>query len=453
MASYVDAYTALISDIYTWNGVEGQGISATPLFLTYSFATTRPPVVSGISYADSNYFRTLSTPERATFSQAIATWAEVSGITIFEAPAGMGDIEVGAYSLAGNTAGQASLPSSPIYTSDGELRLYAPDDRYTGIWLDSESGMSMHVMLHEIGHSLGLEHPHNGTYPLLAANLDNGANTVMSYNDYFPLLGTLDIQAIQALYGTDTQDGSQVASWNWNSATSTLTQHGTAASEMLKGTDAHDIVYTGGGADLVVARGGNDVIYVSGADFKISAGTGFDVIYLDLARGDLKANSQSGEFTYLMANGAQSWDMTVFQGERLHFTDAVLALDFDGNAGQAYRLYQAAFDRPPDEVGLGYWVLELDRAIGNLTWMAHNFIISDEFISTYGTPASVTNTDFLNLIYQNVLDRAADGDGFVYWMNELNNGFSREAVLASFSESTENHANVAGAIADGIWYV
>jgi hypothetical protein len=33
-----------------------------------------------------------------------------------------------------------------------------------------------------------------------------------------------------------------------------------------------------------------------------------------------------------------------------------VALDVDGAAGQAYRLYQAAFDRAPDKNGLGYWI-------------------------------------------------------------------------------------------------
>ena len=33
-----------------------------------------------------------------------------------------------------------------------------------------------------------------------------------------------------------------------------------------------------------------------------------------------------------------------------------LALDINGTAGQVYRLYQAAFDRKPDLVGLGYWI-------------------------------------------------------------------------------------------------
>ena len=34
--------------------------------------------------------------------------------------------------------------------------------------------------------------------------------------------------------------------------------------------------------------------------------------------------------------------------ERLDFSDAHLAFDVDGNAGQIYRLYKAAFARTPD---------------------------------------------------------------------------------------------------------
>jgi hypothetical protein len=138
--------------------------------------------------------------------------------------------------------------------------------------------------------------------------------------------------------------------------------------------------------------------------------------------------------------------------ERLHFDDGFLAFDTDGNAGEAYRLYQAAFDRVPDEVGLGYWIRELDRGAGDLAWVAKNFIISDEFEARYGTPESVTDENFLTLLYQNVLDRNPDQQGFNYWMDELDRGFERERVLASFSESFENQANVADAIADGIWY-
>lgn len=139
--------------------------------------------------------------------------------------------------------------------------------------------------------------------------------------------------------------------------------------------------------------------------------------------------------------------------ERLKFNDGSVALDISGVAGQAYRLYQAALDRTPDNVGLGYWIKELDEGKGDLAWMAANFIISEEFKDKYGTPETVSNDAFLKLIYNNVLDRDPDVDGQTYWQSELENGFARERVLASFSESNENQANVIGQIEDGIFYL
>ena len=47
--------------------------------------------------------------------------------------------------------------------------------------------------------------------------------------------------------------------------------------------------------------------------------------------------------------------------ERLTFSDANIALDIDGNAGQAHRIYKAAFDRAPDLGGLGFWINTLDN--------------------------------------------------------------------------------------------
>jgi len=55
---------------------------------------------------------------------------------------------------------------------------------------------------------------------------------------------------------------------------------------------------------------------------------------------------------------------TLVSIERIQFTDGTLALDESGNAGQAYRLYQAAFGRTPDTPGLSHNLNLLDGAPG-----------------------------------------------------------------------------------------
>jgi hypothetical protein len=137
--------------------------------------------------------------------------------------------------------------------------------------------------------------------------------------------------------------------------------------------------------------------------------------------------------------------------ERLAFSDKSLALDTDGVAGQAYRIYKAAFNRTPDPGGLGYWIARMDKGMDVVT-VAARFIDSGEFRSLYGQ--NPTNAEFLTKIYNNVLARSPDEAGLAWWMNEMtiNSNKSWEKILADFSESTENRVNVASLIASGITY-
>jgi len=138
---------------------------------------------------------------------------------------------------------------------------------------------------------------------------------------------------------------------------------------------------------------------------------------------------------------------------RLKFTDTNIALDIGSTqtAGSAYLLYQAAFNRHPDTPGVGYWIAQLDKGANLVTDVAQAFINSPEFISLYGANPSVSN--YVNLLYQNVLHRAGETGGVNYWNGQLNNNiFSRAQVLEYFAASPENVAAVAPDIAHGIAY-
>jgi hypothetical protein len=142
---------------------------------------------------------------------------------------------------------------------------------------------------------------------------------------------------------------------------------------------------------------------------------------------------------------------TIVNIERLIFTDAALALDIDGNAGKAYRLYQAAFDRQPDVTGLGFWIKALDGGT-TLQSVASAFVTSTEFQTLYG--ANLTDGALLTAVYGNVLHRTPDQSGYNWWMGALASGnLTRSQLLIDFSESAENKLQVIGSIQNGIDYV
>ena len=109
--------------------------------------------------------------------------------------------------------------------------------------------------------------------------------------------------------------------------------------------------------------------------------------------------------------------------------------------GQVYRLYGATLNRQPDGPGLQSWVNNL-VAGQTLAGITSGFVNSAEFQKTYG---ALDNTQFVFLLYNNVLHRGPDVAGLQGWVGMLNNGQSRESVVDGFSESAEYQGNTAAA--------
>lgn len=99
------------------------------------------------------------------------------------------------------------------------------------------------------------------------------------------------------------------------------------------------------------------------------------------------------------------------------------------------RLYQA-FDRVPDSAGLTYWVNQYSSGAMTLNQIANSFAASSEFTSTYSP--SLSNADYVNALYQNVLLRVGDAAGVNYWTGQLNsNALTRGQVMLNFTQSSE----------------
>lgn len=123
-----------------------------------------------------------------------------------------------------------------------------------------------------------------------------------------------------------------------------------------------------------------------------------------------------------------------YSGDDLAFGDGFRASYAPDMALQVYRLYQATLDRAPDAAGQADWTERLFRATSSLSDVAAGFVNSPEFKAVYG---ALSNVDFVELLYQNVLGREADAGGLANWVARLGGGTSRAAVVLGFSESAE----------------
>lgn len=225
--------------------------------------------------------------------------------------------------------------------------------------------------------------------------------------------------------------------------------NGSQYSDTLDGFNGNDIVYGNGGNDLLIGEAGNDILY--GGDGKdllvggssndwINGGTDLDTAYYSgsSSQYDIAGGSDYAAIADKVS-GRDGSDVLIGV-ERLHFSNTNIALDKGAgeNAGEAYRMYKAALDREPDVIGLGAWISVLDNG-ASLEHVAGGFIDSIEFEEKYGEDPS--NERFVTLLYNNVLNRDPDPEGFAGWTGVLNRGESKESVLIGFSESIENINN------------
>jgi dienelactone hydrolase len=259
----------------------------------------------------------------------------------------------------------------------------------------------------------------------------------------------------EVLLGGRYQDASKINFIVDGQLSGTDTTVDTGNDALLDPTNRDYTIYYGGKGNDTLAGGAADELFLGGIGNDILSGsTGNDRFYggagLDRAlfAGTSKESTLSQNAGITQVNGVNGLDVLV-DVERLFFSDKAVALDTDGNAGQAYRIYQAAFNRAPDQGGLGFWIKSLDDG-NSLSAVANGFINSPEFQTLFGT--APTNADYVSRLYNNVLHRAIDQSGYDFWLATLQTQ-TRQDVLVGFSESSENKLQLTGAVQNGIEYI
>lgn len=96
------------------------------------------------------------------------------------------------------------------------------------------------------------------------------------------------------------------------------------------------------------------------------------------------------------------------------------------------RLYQTVLNRGADPEGLEMWKSQLIRQEKSGAEVAYGFIFSPECVDK-----NLNNEAYVDLLYRSFFDRGADSEGKEGWLNELSRGKTREYVFAGFVNSAE----------------
>lgn len=114
--------------------------------------------------------------------------------------------------------------------------------------------------------------------------------------------------------------------------------------------------------------------------------------------------------------------------------DELVALYGPTPEGFIKMLYDNILGRVPDDSGLDYWTGQLINMIFGGSRISEHFIFSDEFMSEIN---SMSNKNFIEFLYESLLSRTPDSEGFGDWLAYMDKGASRLDTLRAFMNNKE----------------
>jgi serralysin len=359
--------------------------TGTPTNLTYSFMS-QAPATGG---EGGTGFVALSVQQQQIVRDMFVVLQQQTGLNFSEVAGDAGQIRLGVNQQA-NTRGYSFLPDA-----------YKGDARAGDVWLDVETANVMqpgqegyYVLLHELGHALGLQHPlpesdTSGATVLLNA-LATPSNTLMlelsaaSAGGTWPTwFGGFDLQALRALYGSrayatgndvyklvdtsnpmtliddggvDTLDASSV------SMSVSIDLHAGASSSIGMNADGmakHNNLSIVSGAlienvmgspydDVIIGNAANNFVTFTGGNDIVDGDAGLDSVrfWSNSSNMHIAKDSATGYWNAEALNN-EGGSIELRQVERLVFTDFNWALDSGDNesAGRTVKILGAVFGK------------------------------------------------------------------------------------------------------------
>ena len=435
---------ALLKPMPDWNFLLPE---RTTLYYTFDLAVIDPATDPALT--------ALNAAQRAAAIEILNHAASVCGISFAETPSGAAaDLHFGVCDIAGaSLTGLTSSRESWSFMPDGTLTAYSAE---AFIYLDNvefgstngnpTAGSSGYqVLLHEIGHALGLGHPFEAPMALPKAE-DNTDNTVMSYNAVGPYKSTFqayDLLALRWIYGEDGLRGDHGFNSTYGPSFETAVNlvTGTATADALSGTE---------GRDTLAGLEGNDTLTGLAGDDTLEGGSGIDVALYAGQRAAYGVLKTAGGWQVTDSGGRDGSDRLAGV-ERLQFLDAQLALDLDGNAGTVARILGAVFGQAevanPVYVGIGLYYLDGGMSYENLMQLALD--------AHPRLGAGASHEAVVDVLFANVVGRSPTAEEAAPYVSMLNLGepVARLGVMAADTDLNAVNIDLVGWAQVGLAYL
>jgi Ca2+-binding RTX toxin-like protein len=303
-------------------------------------------------------------------------------------------------------------------------------------------------------------HSNNDTYtfdpntPFFKTIWDAGGNDTISVSN-FNKACTIDLEA--GHFSKITIESDSDSSINWNTAPPTATYDGTdnlaiayncnienavggLSNDTLIGNQLPNYLQGGAGNDTISGAAGNDTLEGGLGNDRLEGDAGTNTAIYSASIKNYHISHTNSQ--YYINNLIDTHDQdTLISIQRLEFKDMAVNLTIQDTASlvnssdliRLEELYVAFFNRIPDADGLEYWINQFHNG-SSINSIANSFYSAGiQFTSLTGFSGSMSNTDFINKIYQNVLGRSdgADTEGLNYWNNELSKGTERGTLVST----------------------
>jgi len=227
---------------------------------------------------------------------------------------------------------------------------------------------------------------------------------------------------------------------------------GNSSAAVVPGDEIERVVVGTAGADVITIADGKNTQVVAGDGDVVNAGTGHTIVIA--AQGSstvngggntvVQATGDEEDFTVTVTNGvATITNSATGVSVELHDVNLVTlddgdALVFADNEEEAAvaNLYHAVLGRNADYSGLEFWYDRVEEGI-SMQRIAQAFLDSAEY-----TGDTQTNAQFLDALYDNLLDRDGDTTGTAFWISQLESGVSRADVLVAFAQASVDGTEV-----------